>query len=364
MKYLILALLFVSVCSIQAQYDFTHTRDIACTGIKNQASTGTCWSFATASFLESELMRKGFKDINLSEMYVVRNIYRDKAFNYVMRQGKANFSQGSLSHDLIRAIAKHGIVTEESYSGLLNGEKAHNHTEMENGLKGFLDGIMESRRLSSKWPVAFEGILDAYLGKAPGKFAYQGKSYTPESFADYLGINPGDYVSLSSFTHHPFYEKFILEIPDNYSNGMYFNVPLDELLRLIDTAVEKGYSVAWDGDVSEKSFSATEGIAVLPVDAKRSDLFTAPGKEIEVTQALRQEHFESYSTTDDHLMHIVGKARDKNGTEYYIIKNSWGEISPYKGYLYMSKAYVAMKTIAVMMHRDALTDKLKTLMTE
>lgn len=344
---------------IIAQYQFTHTHDLECTPVKNQANTGTCWSFATASFIESELMRQGFKDLNLSEMYVVRNIYRDKAFNYLMRQGKANFSQGSLSHDLIRAIAKHGITTEEAYSGLINGEKAHNHGEMEAGLKGFLDGILSARSLSDKWDEAFEAILDAYMGEVPKKFEYNGKSYTAESFAEYLGINSDDFVNLSSFTHHDFYTDFILEIPDNYSNGSYYNIPIDELIEAIDRAVENGYSVAWDGDVGEKSFSASEGIAVMPVDIKREDLFKQPEDEMAYSQELRQEMFESFKTTDDHLMHIVGKARDQNGTEYYIIKNSWGEISQYKGYLYMSKNYVALKTISIMLHRDALNAELK-----
>ncbi len=365
MKRLFLATLFISASlMLNAQYEFTHTHDISCTPVKNQARTGTCWSFATASFLETELMRQGHENLNLSEMFVVRNIYKNKARNYLLRQGKANFSQGSLSHDLIAAVKRNGIVPESVYSGLLEGENAHNHSEMEAGLKGFLDGVMKSRRLSTKWDEAFEGILDAYIGEVPSSFTYKGKSYTPKSFAEHLGIDDNDYVSLTSFSHHDFYDSFILEIPDNYSNGAYYNIPLDELLNTIDMAVEKGYSVAWDGDVSEKSFNAKEGIAVLPQDEKREDLFTMPGDEMEVNQKIRQAQFENYATTDDHLMHIVGKATDQNGTVYYIIKNSWGEISPYKGYLYMSRQYVAMKTVAIMVHRDALSDSLKSQMSE
>jgi len=359
MKYFLFLFVMCTAGCLTAQYNFEHTHDIGCTAVKNQARTGTCWSFATASFLESELMRQGFNDINLSEMYVVRNIYKDKARNYALRQGKANFSQGSLSHDLIGAVSRHGIVPESAYSGLLDGDKSHDHSEMEAGLKGFLDGVIKSRKLSTKWDEAFEGILDAYLGEAPASFSYKNKNYTPESFAEYLSLDAADYISLSSFTHHDFYQDFILEIPDNYSNGSYYNIPLDALLEVIDQAVESGYSVAWDGDVSEKSFDAREGIAVLPKDVSRDDLFTMPGEEVVVTQALRQAHFENYNTTDDHLMHIVGKAQDQNGTSYYIVKNSWGEISPYKGFLYMSEAYVAMKTIAVMIHKDALPSDLK-----
>ncbi len=335
-----------------AQYDFKDTNRIECSEIKNQARTGTCWSFATSSFIESELARQGKGDIDLSEMYVVRNIYKDKAKNYILRQGKANFSQGSLSHDLIRMMKKNGVVPESAYRGLLEGQEKYDHSEMEAGLKGFLDGVLQSKRLSKTWPVAFDAILDAYMGDVDQSFKYNGKEYSPISFANSLAIDPDDYVSYTSFTHHPFGESFILEIPDNYSNGSFYNIPIDELLSIIDNAVAKGYTVAWDGDVSEKGFDAKKGIAVLPEDEKREDLFDKPGKELIVTQESRQDHFESYSTTDDHLMHIIGTAKDKEGTEYYIVKNSWGEISPYKGYLYMSKAYAAMKTVAIMVHKD------------
>ncbi len=349
---LLLALTFG--LSLSAQYKFTHTIDLESTPVKNQANTGTCWSYATSSFLESELLRMGKGKHDLSEMYVVRNIYKDKARNYLLRHGKANFSQGSLSHDLINIVRRGGLVPESVYSGLLEGETAHNHSEMEAGMKGFLDGVLKSKRLSRKWPVALNAILDVYMGAAPEKFKYEGKEYTPDSFADYLEVDPANYISLTSFTHHPFNTSFVLEIPDNYSNGSFQNVPLDELMNTIDKALRSGYTVAWDGDVSDKGFEAKEGIAVLPAKPGRKDLFTAPAKEVVVTQALRQERFESFSTTDDHLMHIIGTAKDQKGTEYYIIKNSWGTISPFKGYLYMSKSYAAMKTVAIMVHKEVL----------
>ncbi|MBT8232784.1 MAG: aminopeptidase [Saprospiraceae bacterium] len=359
MKFFIITLLSTFTLALNAQYTFTHTQELECTPVKSQARTGTCWSFATSSFIESELIRKGHADLNLSEMFVVRNIYKDKARNYVLRQGKANFSQGSLSHDLMRMMKKGGVIPEDVYSGLLEGEKKHDHSEMEAGLKGFLDGVLKQKRLSKKWPFAFEGILDAYMGSVPDKFMYNGKEHTPQSLASELGLDAGEYVSLTSFTHHPYHETFILEIPDNYSNGSFYNVPLEEMMAIIDDAVNKGYSIAWDGDVSEKGFDARKGIAVLPTDSSREDLFDTPGEEIEVTAQNRQDNFESYATTDDHLMHIVGKAKDQNGTEYYIIKNSWGEISPYKGYLYMSKAYVAMKTVAIMINKEVLSKKIQ-----
>lgn len=352
---LIIALTTLLCClQVTAQYVFRTEKKINCTAVKNQANTGTCWSFATTSFLESEVIRMGATDIDLSEMYIVRNIYKDKAKNYVLRQGKANFSQGSLAHDLIRMASQQGLVTEEAYSGMLEGETRHNHSEMENGLKGFLDGVRTSKQLSKKWFPAFTAILDAYLGAAPTQFSYQSKNYTPKSFAHKLGINAEDYISITSFTHHPFYDQFILEIPDNYSNGAFYNVPLEEMMSIIDYTLLAGYTISWDGDVSEKGFSARDGIAVLPKSSEREDLFSIPGEEIAVNQINRQENFESYSTTDDHLMHIVGIALDQTGTKYYIIKNSWGEISDHNGYLYMSEAYMKMKTVSVMLHKDAV----------
>lgn len=348
-------LLILFVClNVSAQYNFSVEKKLDCTEVKNQANTGTCWSFASSSFLESELMRMGKGTYNLSEMFVVRNIYKDKARNYMLRQGKANFSQGSLAHDLMRIMAQDGIVPEEVYSGLQNEELFHNHNEMEAGLKGFLDGVQTQKRLSTKWDEAFESILDVYLGKAPSKFTYKSKSFTPQEFAKSLQIEPNDYVHITSFSHHPFNEPFILEIPDNYSNGSFNNVPLDKFMKIIDGALDKGYSIAWDGDVSETGFSALEGIAVLPIDDNRNDLFQEPREEIKVTQENRQAAFENLSTTDDHLMHIVGFSKDKNGNKYYIIKNSWGERGPEKGFLHMSEAYMKMKTVSIMLHRSAV----------
>ena len=349
-------LIFVFTLSgnIYAQYKFKTEKQINCSEVKNQANTGTCWSFATASFLESELMRMGHTDVDLSEMYIVRNIYKDKARNYMLRQGKANFSQGSLSHDLMRMVGRVGVMPETAYSGMLAGESNHNHSEMERGLKGYLDGVRAGKNLSTKWPTAFANILDAYMGAVPADFDAIGTKHTPASYAEALGISADNYVSLTSFSHHPFYSPFILEIPDNYSNGAYYNIPVDELISAIDFALLSGYTVAWDGDVSEKGFSSKEGLAVLPADPNRTDLFTKPGKEVDVDQGKRQDLFESYATTDDHLMHIVGISLDQNGNKYYLTKNSWGARGPYEGYLYMSEAYVKMKTVAIMIHKDAV----------
>ena len=348
------ALLFICSTTMNAQYRFTSTKDIECTEVKSQGSTGTCWSFATSSFLESELIRTGKENTDISEMYVVREIYKDKARNYILRQGKANFSQGSLSHDVIRILNKKGVMPQSAYQGKATTEKKYNHSEMEAVLKGMLDGVLKGKSVSNKWMVAFDKVLDVYLGECPETFMVDGRKMNAGDYAADLELNADDYVSISSFTHHPFYSKFILEIPDNYSNGSYYNVPLDDLMTIVDYAADKGYSIAWDGDVSETGFSSKNGIAILPEDAKREDLFTTPGKEMNVTQESRQAMFESFSTTDDHLMQVVGTAKDKNGAEYYKIKNSWGEISDYKGYLYMSKPYAAAKTVSIMVHKDAI----------
>lgn len=362
MKYLMLTILpllfFPLLISAQVEmesgYAFELEKGLNCTAIKSQGNTGTCWSFATSSFLESELLRIGKEPFDLSEMYVVRNIYKEKARNYVLRQGKANFSQGSLAHDVINAAKKYGLVPEEAYSGKTDPDVKHSHSEMEAVLKGMLDGVLKQKRLSNKWMSVLEAAMDIYLGAAPENFNYKGKKYSPKSFAKDNGINPDDYISLSSYTHHDFYDKFILEIPDNFSNGAFYNLPIDELMSVIDNAIKNDYSVAWDGDVSEKGFSAKEGMAVLPEDSKRKDLFKQPGKEKEVDQEMRQTTFESYATTDDHLMHLTGIAKDKKGTKYFLIKNSWGEIGPEKGYLYMSEAYAKLKTVAILVHKDAV----------
>ncbi|GJM31346.1 MAG: aminopeptidase [Saprospiraceae bacterium] len=353
--YLIYFLLcFFVGTQLSAQYVFTSDQTLDCTDIKSQDRTGTCWSFSTVSFLESELIRMGKPAMDLSEMYLVRTTYQDKARNYVLRQGKANFSQGGLSHDVMRAFRMGGIVPESVFSGKIDGASIHDHSEMEAVMKGMLDALVGRKKLGNKWPVALDCILETYMGNAPETFTYDGKDYTPQTYAKSLGINADDYVSLSSFSHHPFYEKFILEIPDNYSNGSYYNLPLDELQAIVDHALAKGYTIAWDGDVGESGFSASKGMAVVADAGFEGNLFENPINELQVNQQNRQEQFESYATTDDHLMHLTGIAHDQNGTKYYITKNSWGEISPYKGFLYMSSSYFRLKTVGVMVHKDAI----------
>ena len=337
-------------------YDFQVEKSLAVNPIQSQGSTGTCWCFATASFIEAEMIRQNKGTHHFSEMFIVKNIYRTKAQNYLLRQGKAQFSQGALAHDFLNAIEQYGLVPEEAFDGLAEGEKRHDHGEMEGVLAGMLDSLVERSTLSDKWEPALDGVLDAYLGTSPERFDYQGRSFSPKELANELGYKRDDYVSLTSYTHHPFGKPFVLEIPDNFSNGSFLNLPIDDLVKTIDKAIANGYTVAWDGDVSESGFSSSKGIAVLPEDSSRKDRFEYIGPEKMVTQADRQQAFLSHKTTDDHLMHLVGISRDAAGNKYYIIKNSWGSIGPFEGYMYMSEAYVRAKTVALIVNKDVVVN--------
>jgi len=342
------------------EYVFDVKVNLEHTDVKSQDSTGTCWCFASASFIESELMRQGKGKHELSEMFIVNNIYFDKAQNFLLRKGKAQFSEGALAHDFLNAAGTYGLVPDEVYSGLTDGDQRHNHAEMVAVLEGMVGGLVKQRRLSDDWDEAYRAVVDTYLGTAPKEFSYQGQSYTPKSFADSLGFKTEDYVSYTSYTHHPFGKPFVLEIPDNFSNGLFHNVEVDRMVEMIDQALENGFTVAWDGDVSERTFSQSKGVAVLPEDENDRAALSVPVPEKTVTQDMRQQTFLDYSTTDDHLMHLVGMAHDQNGTKYYIIKNSWGETGSQDGYLYMSEAYVRLKTVAIILHKDSVSDSAKT----
>ncbi len=360
MKKLVLSVFGLMSLGMFAQnYQFQNVIDVKSTPVISQDKTGTCWSYATTSFLESEIIRMTGKQIDLSEMFNVRNTYMEKAENYVMRQGSAQFSQGALAHDVLKSAEKYGLVPLEVFKGKDDSEEKHDHTEMEATLKGMLDAYTKTKKLSPKWRKAVNAVLDIYLGENPTEFTFEGKKYTPKSFMAYTKINPKDYVSLTSFTHHPFNESFILNIPDNFSNGSFYNVPIDELVKKVDNALAKGYTISLDCDVSEVGFSAKEGIAVVPVNAedKEKNFLKEISEEIKVTQEFRQQEFENYNTTDDHLMHIVGKVKDQNGNVYYVVKNSWGSTGERignNGYIYMSVPYLKLKTISVTMHKDAL----------
>ncbi len=337
-------------------YEFTIDAEISCSPVRSQDRTGTCWCYAGTSFLESELMRRSEGTHDLSEMFVVKNIYRDKALNYVLRKGNAGFGQGALAHDYLNSIEKYGVVPEEVFSGKTIGETAHDHGEMEAMLKSMLEAVVKQKKLSPRWNQALTRVLDVYLGEAPELFQYRDATWTPQDFAASIEFDADDYVAFSSYSHHPFYEPFVLEIPDNFSNGSFMNVPVDDLIEIIDSAIDAGYGIMWDGDVSETGFSANKGVAVLPADEKARGL-NGPVQQMDVTQELRQERFLSYATTDDHLMHLVGRATDQQGNKYYLIKNSWGKIGPHKGYLYMSEAYVRLHTLAITLNRDCVDSR-------
>ncbi len=353
-KILFVFTLVLVFAQVYSQKQFKTIINVENTSIKNQQRTGTCWSFATSSFLESEVLRMKNKTVDLSEMYGVRNIYEDKARNYFLRQGKTNFSEGGLSHDYIRAMALNGIVPQSVYPGNPKGEPVYNHSELAKILAAYLKAAVASHLHTDYWFDGFKAVLDVYFGEKPIKFVYDNQQFSPESFRDYLGLDAKNYIELTSFKHHPYHKYFVLEIPDNYSSGMYYNLTLEELKKQTDYVLQNGYSISWDGDVSEPGFNRETGVIDLPPDIKgNSDSVD------EIFIQLRQTFFEHLETTDDHLMHIVGKAVDEKGNYYYILKNSWGDTGDYNGYFYMSEKYFLLKTISIMIHKDAFLPGLK-----
>ena len=350
-------------------YVFSIVKDLATTEVKDQGSSGTCWSFSTVSFFESELIRQGKGRYDLSEMFVVRKAYETKAGLYLRMHGKSNFGPGGLFHDVNKVYSKFGMMPEAAYTGKTIDPDKHTHGEMDRLLLGMvqtLSGDIQNK-LSPRWKAAVSAVLDAYLGTVPETFEYEGESYTPQSFADHLGLDPAEYVELTSFTHQPYYEETVLEVPDNWDWHRMWNVPLDELIGTARHALKENYTVAWDADVSERTFSHRNGVAVIPEtnysamsQAARSELFDSPQPEKQITPELRQASFDDFSTTDDHLMHIVGLATDQQGSPYFMVKNSWGQDSNQcGGYLYVSEAYYRYKTIHIMIHKDALPKELK-----
>ncbi len=344
--------------------NFVAIKTIAATPVKNQNITGTCWSFSTTSLVESQCLAQNIGELDLSEMFVVRNAYIEKAKNYVLRQGHAQFSEGGLGHDLINTIAKYGAMPENAYSGLLFGNSQHNHTALLVNLKTFLDSYISGKVKADNWLTVYKTILDSALGTPPEKFSYNGKQYTAKTFADeVLKFNANDYVYITSFTHHPYYEPFIVEIPDNFSNGAYYNLPLNEMLQLTKDALNSGYSIMWDADVSNEGFQQKMGAAAnfnnLPAGAgKKGDLITGEGKEGKWDAVIRQELFENLTTQDDHLMHIVGLEKSKSGKTFFRVKNSWGDVGPKHGYINVSEGYFAINTITLVVPKAALNKKL------
>ncbi len=409
-KYILVIVVFVFTFTIQAQefttkksvdktetkpftnkkgshYEFTLIKDLEATPVENQNRTGTCWSFSSLSFMESEMIRQGHKPANLSEMYIARNAYIGKAENYLRMYGTFNFGEGGAFHDIPWVIKRFGIVPESVYTGLNYGSKQHKHAEMEQALAAMLKVFVEKPqggKLTKNWKKAFTGVVDAYLGDMPDNtedftFVEDGVTYTPKSYAKHLGLNMDDYISITSYTHHPFYDKFVLEVQDNWAMQSCYNVPLDEFMDIMENAIDKGFTFAWGADVSEKGFSSRDALAILPEDEstikekgkddvffsqngaeKISNAFMQPVKEKWVTQQERQDAFDEQTTTDDHGMHITGMVKDQKGTKYFIVKNSWGtKYNQCDGYFYASFPYVRYKTMNIMIHKDALSNSMK-----
>lgn len=387
--FLVSTLLFLPTLSGQNKqkeekqaYTFTIDKQIPATPVKDQHRSGTCWSYATTSFIESELIRTGKGEYDLSEMYFVRKAYELKAKKYVRLHGKINFAGGGLAMDVMHIWESEGVLPEEAYRGLTIGEDLPVHGEMDAVLKGYMDRVITNpnRGLTPVWKKGLDGILDAYLGEVPASFKVNGTSQTSRSYADGFDLDPKDYMAIGSYTHHPFYEKFIIEIPDNWIWGSIQNVTLDEMISVLDEALEKGYSVCWDADVGEKGYDWKSGVALIPSEeigdlsglerARWDELsekeqqalfydFSSIKKEKIITQEYRQKLFDNYRTTDDHLMHITGRAHDQDGKKFYLVKNSWGTANHiYEGYHYISEAYMRAKTIFFMVHLEALPAEL------
>ena len=361
------------------EYEFTTIKENPITSIKNQYRSGTCWCFSALSFIESEILREKGDTVDLAEMFVVGKSYRDRAVKYVRLDGHLNFAAGSSFGDVLHVIEDYGIVPEEHMRGKNYGTEMPEHFELDEILKSYVTAVASNpnKKLSTAWLNGFDGVVAAYLGEYPETFSVNGKEYTPEQYRDALGINVKDYVNLTSFSHHPFYSQFVIEVPDNWRWDTAYNLPIDELMSVLYHAIENGYTFAWGSDVSEKGFTRN-GLATMPVDKQKAaagsdqekwvgkakdenkeEVKTELPEEIVATQEMRQDGYDRKTTTDDHGMHVYGLAQDQNGTKYFMVKNSWGEAGKYKGIWYASDAFVRYKTMNVVVHKDALPKDIK-----
>ncbi len=381
---LLLATLLFSVAGASAQeeseskgYEFTNTKVIPGTSVKDQYRSGTCWCYSGISMIENEILKNGGGEVDLSEMWVVRQAYFDKAVKYIRLHGNLNFGVGGAFHDVTEAIKSYGIVPQEVYQGLNYGTEKPHFNEIDEVLLAFVKAVVKAPngKLTPVWQDGLNGILDSYFGVMPETFEFEGKEYTPMSYLESLPVDMDDFISISSFTHHPFYEEFVVEVPDNWMWEMSYNLPLEEMMEVIDTAIEKGHSIGWATDVSEKGFSRTKSVAIVPEDdidnlagteAERwgamSDkekseamyAFDGPITEKVISQEMRQEGYDNFETTDDHGMVIEGTAVDQAGNPFYYVKNSWNTVPPYDGYYYFSRPFVEYKTISIMLNKSAL----------
>ena len=374
------AVLVALPMSAQApEYEFTTVKENPITSIKNQYRSGTCWCFSALSFVESEILRTKGYELDLSEMFVVGKSYRDRAVKYVRLDGHLNFAAGSSFGDVLHVINDYGIVPQDAMQGFNYGTDKPEHNELDAILKGYVDAVKKNpnRKLSTAWLRGFDGVVEAYFGEYPETFTVDGVEYTPESFRDHIGFNYNDYVNLTSFTHHPFYEPFVIEVCDNWRWDSAYNLPMDEMMEVMYNAIDKGYTIAWGSDVSEKGFTR-DGLAVMPIeetkvtagsdqerwvgkaaDQPAEEVKAELPKEMTITQEMRQDGYDRKTTTDDHGMHIYGLAKDQNGTNYFMVKNSWGETGKYKGIWYASDAFVRYKTLNIVVHKDALPKDIK-----
>lgn len=358
---------------------FTIVKENPITSVKDQNRSGTCWAYSTLSYFESEILKSTGKTYDLCESFVANKDYMDRAIQVVRYHGDMQFAQGGSAYDVYYVLKNYGICPEDAmpFPGSLYGDSLNNFNEFFSLLEPYVEGIATNKasKISNQWKVGFQGILDAYLGKCPENFTYEGKNYTPKSFASSLGLNMDDYVTITSYTHHPFYSQFVVEVQDNWRNPASYNLPMDEMMQIIDNAVMNGYTVAWGGDVSEPGFTR-DGLAYM-IDAKkmqslqgsdmarwlglsaakRRNLIDSLGcnvPEVQPTQEMRQERFDNWELTDDHGMLIYGFAKDQNGKEYYMVKNSWGEAGKYKGTWYMTKTFIAANTMDYMVNKNAI----------
>ena len=362
------------------EYQFTLVKENPVTSVKDQNRSGTCWAYSALSYIESEILKAGKGEYDLSEMWIVRNAYMEKAERYIRFHGSATFAEGGAFQDIPYIIKKYGVVPEEVYRGLNYGTDAPDFSSVSPVLESFVKALAQSKKLTTNWREALNALLDSYFGPVPEKFTYKGKEYTPKSFAASLGLNFDDYIEIGSFTHHPFYQPFMLEVQDNWLHANIYNVKLDELIEIMDKAIMDGYTIGWGSDVSEKGFSWKNGVAIVP-DEDKKDLsgtekekwekltpaekaaatysFDGSAKEKTITQEMRQEGFDDFTTTDDHGMPIVGIYKDAKGNKFYKVKNSWGDSGKYNGYFYASEAFVRYKTIDIQINKNALSAEMR-----
>lgn len=349
--------------------EFTPVISLETTSVKDQNRTGTCWDFSAVSFIESELIRMGKGEHDISEMFSVRYAYPAKARKYLMLHGKYQFAQGGQAHDVTDVIRKYGMVPESVYAGLNYGKEKHEHGEMDAVLRSMMKAVVDGRRrnITEVWHKAFDAVLDVYLGEVPETFEYEGKTYTPITFRDAMGFNPDDYVELTSYSYYPFYEKCQLEVPDNWSMAYYYNLPIDDLMKVMHYAMENGFTIEWDGDVSDTYFSHKNGVAFVPVKGWKKDMKISKDdfikqlhEEKNISQEDRDKAFFSFDTTDDHLMHLTGIVKDQKDVKYFVTKNSWDtDSNEFGGYLNMSEQFLRLRTVAIMVHKDAIPADLK-----